>query len=91
MQTFTGQVIFQKVQFEYFKHGQTQTVECTDNCLWDSTNDQGDLNLEPRVIGKLERNMTYVPIGKLVVLPLLLLVYERLSVKKPIIYSHNWE
>ena len=63
-QPFAGDVIFQKVDLEYSENGQIKTMDCKDNCLWDNIKANGDLDLEPKIIGNLGRNVTYVPIGK---------------------------
>ena len=64
-QSFTGDVIFQKVDLEYSNNGKIKTVDCKDSCLWDNTKANGDLDLEPKVIGNLGGNVTYIPVGKL--------------------------
>ena len=40
-------------------------MDCKDNCLWDNIKANGDLDLEPKVIGNLGGNVTYIPVGKL--------------------------
>ena len=59
-EAFIGEIISQSVELEYLDEGNVMKVDC-DNCLWTAPIDPQS-GFEPRAIGPLQRDMTYVPI-----------------------------
>ena len=57
---FVGELISQQVEFEYLENGNVMKVDCK-NCLWKASKNY-DKTFEPRSIGPLARDMTYLPI-----------------------------